>query len=560
MAPKTATSANSTNISSVTGLDTNAIAAAVAAADESAAMDDESATLPQTQLLLQPPQVLTTETQHQALTTESGSAIITTAEIRDNTNNQQQQQQQLQHQQEPSIRTDTVTDTDTTPTQSVHAPTSDIPAAGFDAFPEAQTVASSIALQQQQLSQQFANDNNNHSTTQTGGAVTQAGGDATAAVTKASFVNVPVPLESTAAALPPVVESTTVEAAAALPVAPTTSAAAAQQKQQQLPPKRKFSKTLNDTAAPVSAAPTVQQSVRDIIGLLQLYGPLTTGQIEYNLPAGNTTTARIPELLKLLVATGVVQQTTLEKYCVGGVVRADVVLPAEALALITTAQQEALASYERCALLRHSLSGGETPKAALTVLLHEYPDIQRDPVYAAAMRTCHVEPDAAKQKKKVAKKHVDKLKAASMVAVDASTTASTALALNTTNKPAPVVVVDTSKSAPASAVVDTSKSGPDVATAFNNTSKPVPRNVPTTDAAPLVDPSVVVETASAAPVVGTTASANLLAPTFIDPVLATNKITPSQQPLTEAHVVANVVSVLLEHAPGPDRGDQPVVN
>lgn len=130
-----------------------------------------------------------------------------------------------------------------------------------------------------------------------------------------------------------------------------------------------------------------QHVVHDILALLQSYGPLTWGQIEYNLPAVKI------DILHILVALGVVQKSDNKRYCVGqGIPRADTVHPATLMDEIDKAHQEAVRSYERRNRLLQALSSSSTdpPKNVLSSILQEFPEIQTDPVYTTALRNLHV--------------------------------------------------------------------------------------------------------------------------------------------------------------------------
>ena len=155
----------------------------------------------------------------------------------------------------------------------------------------------------------------------------------------------------------------------------------------------------------------VRQTVQDLLALLQLYGPLTANQLEYNLPPVVAATGSIPwsvhDVLTILVAIGLVQHVkgTTDQYCMfGGIPRATAIYPTEIMSEIQRAIQEAEESYQRCQILREALrcptntetptigsSHQQTPKNYLDVLKqlrHEYPQITNDPVYWTALRNC----------------------------------------------------------------------------------------------------------------------------------------------------------------------------
>jgi hypothetical protein len=168
------------------------------------------------------------------------------------------------------------------------------------------------------------------------------------------------------------------------------------------------------TVAPTSASTTqlllpdyaaVRQTVKDLIGLLQLYGPLTANQLEYNLPP--VVPASIPwsvhDVLSILVAIGLIQQVKgTNQYCMfGGIPRADVILPMDITSEIQQALHEADGSWKRTQMLREALrqvntnhtSNGKHKhfKDILQQIVEEYPQVTNDPVYWTALRNCHID-------------------------------------------------------------------------------------------------------------------------------------------------------------------------
>ena len=138
----------------------------------------------------------------------------------------------------------------------------------------------------------------------------------------------------------------------------------------------------------------VVQTTHDILGLLQLYGPLSKAQLEYNLPPCRRS---LQDILELLVATGVVQvidtpPKTEPLYSVFGTTRADIVLPHQVLTALESAHAEYQASLQRAQILRHHLKNPHSnhPRTLLHTIQHEFPDIRNDPVYVAAMRNVGV--------------------------------------------------------------------------------------------------------------------------------------------------------------------------
>jgi len=136
----------------------------------------------------------------------------------------------------------------------------------------------------------------------------------------------------------------------------------------------------------------VSQTVRDVGALLQSYGPLTLGQMAYNLPPHD----RLGEIVQILVRLGMVQQVKGEevRYCIGkGVPRPyelTVLWPHAVQRDIAYAHRAANDSFERSKVLRAALQDpSKDVKVVLEGLLKKYPDISNDPVYVAALRNCH---------------------------------------------------------------------------------------------------------------------------------------------------------------------------
>jgi hypothetical protein len=142
----------------------------------------------------------------------------------------------------------------------------------------------------------------------------------------------------------------------------------------------------------------IPQTVRDLLTLLQLYGALTAGQLEYNLPVNNSPSL-IQDVLEVLVCIGLVQKVQEEdesktpRYCVNrGVPRADAVNLPVLQHEILAAHRQANRSFERTKLLQTALQDDNSnPKEILQKILHDYPEIQQDPVYMTALRQCHVD-------------------------------------------------------------------------------------------------------------------------------------------------------------------------
>lgn len=173
---------------------------------------------------------------------------------------------------------------------------------------------------------------------------------------------------------------------------PSTNAstAASPLEQQPVPKKRKTNPALLADAH-------VVQITHDVLGLLQLYGPLSKAQLEYNLPPCRRS---LQDILELLVASGVVRivdngvGSSELLYSTFSTTRHDVILPQQVLPALESAHAEYRASLKRGDLLKEYLQNyspsSPTPRALLQKLLMEFPDIRNDPVYVAAMRNVGV--------------------------------------------------------------------------------------------------------------------------------------------------------------------------
>jgi len=157
------------------------------------------------------------------------------------------------------------------------------------------------------------------------------------------------------------------------------------------------------------ADPQVVSMVHDLMGLLQIYGPLTLMQLEYNLPpiprASGTggagggavvwTKTTLDDIVQLLVATGVVQvvqDSDPPQYCMfSGITRADVILPSRIMEELENTYEQMTKTEERVAALKQALLDKVPAKQVLKTLLQEYPEIVNDPVYLAALRNVHVD-------------------------------------------------------------------------------------------------------------------------------------------------------------------------
>jgi hypothetical protein len=158
------------------------------------------------------------------------------------------------------------------------------------------------------------------------------------------------------------------------------------------------------TAMPPLADPHVVTTVHDLMGLLQLYGPLTLAQLDHNLPpppprggggAVGWNQHLLSDIVQLLVATGVVQAVQDSQplqYCMcSGIPRADVVLPSRIMGELEMTRDQTEKSVQRVAILKQALLEGTPAKEVLKTMLRDHPDIVNDPVYLAALRNAHVD-------------------------------------------------------------------------------------------------------------------------------------------------------------------------
>jgi hypothetical protein len=158
------------------------------------------------------------------------------------------------------------------------------------------------------------------------------------------------------------------------------------------------------TAMPPLADPHVVTTVHDLMGLLQLYGPLTLAQLDHNLPpppprggggAVGWNQHLLSDIVQLLVATGVVQAVQDSQplqYCMcSGIPRADVVLPSRIMGELEMTRDQTEKSVQRVAFLKQALLEGTPAKEVLKTMLRDHPDIVNDPVYLAALRNAHVD-------------------------------------------------------------------------------------------------------------------------------------------------------------------------
>ena len=154
--------------------------------------------------------------------------------------------------------------------------------------------------------------------------------------------------------------------------------------------------------------PVIQQSVKDLCSLLQLYGPLTAAQLEYNLPpvkGERLSVKHLHDILQVLVTIGLVRQvresgsnsnnsnsaSSKPLYVMCTVPRPQPLEPIGIPEQIQKAHTEMEASRARCLILEKALESTAPARSILRDLLKEFPDIISDPVYFAALKNCHVD-------------------------------------------------------------------------------------------------------------------------------------------------------------------------
>jgi hypothetical protein len=188
--------------------------------------------------------------------------------------------------------------------------------------------------------------------------------------------------------------------------------------------KRKLHKAVPVTQL-LADHPVIQKTVHHLLGLLQTYGPLTVGQLEYNLPpivGERVRSATLHDILQVLVCMGLVQRVAdppttghespkagpSPRYSVHqGIPRADVLLPHTLLEQVRATQEEIRKSAARSKRLREALQQGPAnanrgpPKDLLKELALDYPEIVQDPVYVTALRACHVDVSQLERERRV---------------------------------------------------------------------------------------------------------------------------------------------------------------
>ena len=235
------------------------------------------------------------------------------------------------------------------------------------------------------------------------------------------------------------------------PAAVAPVAATQQQKPLEQPPpekKQKTAETMDPNPPSTSATPSqqqhttqlllpdypaIRQMVQDVLALLQTYGPLTLGQLEYNLPPiTNTTNGSQPQwsvkdILTILTSIQLVQERTSATtadpqqqpqipqqtvyYWNDGIPRINhletasaVLQPPDIVPEIAAAVAEAEQAWERgnrlLALMQPATNDSQQQQPShrdlLKQLLVEYPELVNDPVYLTAFRCCHIDVNTGK--------------------------------------------------------------------------------------------------------------------------------------------------------------------
>ena len=203
--------------------------------------------------------------------------------------------------------------------------------------------------------------------------------------------------------------------------------------------KRKLNKPVPVTQL-LSDHPVIQKTVHNMIGLLEAYGPLTAGQLEYNLPpivGERVSSQSIHDIVQVLVCTGIVQRVrepvspdpavppkpaSAPRYCVNqGVPRADVVLPHQVLEQISAVHHEIKRSAERRRRLKEALQSDGSPKEMLKKMAIEFPEIMQDPVYLTALKSYHIDTGMIERERRMRQQQQVMRAAAEASAAKAST-------------------------------------------------------------------------------------------------------------------------------------------
>jgi hypothetical protein len=221
------------------------------------------------------------------------------------------------------------------------------------------------------------------------------------------------------------------EPSASLPAQALAALPDTQEAPTTIPPakKRKTGSRTVPVTQLLSDHPIIQKTVHNLLALLQLYGALTVGQMEYNLPpivGERVNSQSIHDMVQVLVCMGVihkVQEPTLPavgnriaengdggpppapkptRYCINqGIPRADTVLPHQLLDHIASAHVEIKRSAERRNRLEQALESKSSPKELMKELAVQYPEIKQDPVYVTALKSFHMDISALDRERRI---------------------------------------------------------------------------------------------------------------------------------------------------------------
>ena len=137
----------------------------------------------------------------------------------------------------------------------------------------------------------------------------------------------------------------------------------------------------------LSDYPLIQQTVRDILTLLHQYGPLSDGQLIFNLPNGP-----VADILKVLACIGLIRRTKEGTYASLDRPRPELAWPPKLVEELEQAKQEYDASQKRIQALEEALEQPEGVRSVLQGFWTEYgEDLANDPVYWAALRNVPIE-------------------------------------------------------------------------------------------------------------------------------------------------------------------------
>lgn len=274
--------------------------------------------------------------------------------------------------------------------------------------------------------------------------------------------------------------------------------------------------TMSSTQLLLPDYTAVRQTVKDLLALLQLYGPLTANQLEYNLPPVQPAAVpwSIHDVLNILVAIDLVQEVQgTGQYCMQeGIPRADAILPAELPAEIQQAHEETENSWKRCQILRAALLE-EHPKnfrEVLKQILKEYPGVMQDPVYWTAMRNCHIDTHSSTSGT-AERRHTPK---SSQSASDGGIASASSKGGNSSKGPPKASpTTATSKSPPTASLTATASNGPPNASQTTTTSTTLgASSVSIASSTPPVIVPVMKVASAAVPTVNITQPASTLVP------------------------------------------------